>query len=350
MTFRESPDEFPIMQTTLARMTTPLLLAVCLLFAAVTTTRADDAVAEPPNGYREVLVDALNKVESQQWPEAMALFVKAHAMYPNARTLRGLAIVSFSARRYVDTLRFGRDALQNPIRPLSAAQREELEARIAESLTYVGRVALQLQPADAALSVDGQAPWLDEGDLLLDPGFHELVATAPGHPSVIRQVTARPGERTTLALDLSEGDVAAAPRPLAKAQSAEALQDPVPEQPKAGASRPKRVWTWVAAGTAVGFAALGVGSFISAKNEREDIEDTCSELPAGSCTAAERDALIDASSLSTKEALATTGLVVSLTAAAASVLLFWLEGRQTTAESGLAVGVGPGSVTLLGKF
>ncbi|MEY4512912.1 MAG: hypothetical protein RLZZ450_5034 [Pseudomonadota bacterium] len=57
---------------------------------------AQDRLEVP--GYRETIAEALIEYEAHNYLEARTLFERAHKLYPNARTLRGLAVVAFELR------------------------------------------------------------------------------------------------------------------------------------------------------------------------------------------------------------------------------------------------------------
>ena len=49
----------------------------------------EDAEAQ----YKQLIQQALGEFRRQNWPEARVLFRRAHALSPNARTLRGMGVV-----------------------------------------------------------------------------------------------------------------------------------------------------------------------------------------------------------------------------------------------------------------
>src|SRR5262245_5250782 len=63
--------------------------------------------------YRTTIEGAVEAYSQQRYDEALGLFLKAHALSPSARTLRGIGLASFETRRYVDSIRYLTGALQD---------------------------------------------------------------------------------------------------------------------------------------------------------------------------------------------------------------------------------------------
>jgi len=62
----------------------------------------DDADAE----YMEIVGEALQEFDAGAWVDARASFRHAHRLQPNARTFRGLGMVAYELREYVDAVRY----------------------------------------------------------------------------------------------------------------------------------------------------------------------------------------------------------------------------------------------------
>ncbi|HEX6239538.1 MAG TPA: hypothetical protein VFZ61_01540, partial [Polyangiales bacterium] len=71
---------------------TVVLLAIVSIAASAT---AQSAAKSGPPGYADAIEQALSELEAANYPEAREEFQRAHAIYPNARTLRGLGMVEF---------------------------------------------------------------------------------------------------------------------------------------------------------------------------------------------------------------------------------------------------------------
>ena len=86
-----------------------------------------------PAGYRDTVERAVLEFAAGHFEESRALFARAHALFPNARTLRGLGMAEFELRNYVIAIEHLEAALANQARPLD----EDLR-RIEAVLEVVG--------------------------------------------------------------------------------------------------------------------------------------------------------------------------------------------------------------------
>jgi hypothetical protein len=197
-----------------------LWIAIGAALGAVHPNRSS-AQSEPKatTAQYDALIDsALEEYRLGHWAEAKAYFQQAHALSPNARTLRGLALVCYELRKYVEAIGHFRASLANTTRPLTEAMRQGVMQLIQDAERFVGRVEVQVTPADATLTLEGHPVTRDpEGRILVDAGSHELLAEAPGYESATRALRTDGGEtiRTTLALRPRQPtvmDAAIAPR------------------------------------------------------------------------------------------------------------------------------------------
>lgn len=174
-------------------------LAVGLAAAlAVTSAAAQDA---EPAEYRALIESAVTEFAAHNFPEARALFRRAHAIHPNARTLRGLGMSSFELRDYADSVRMLRLALADERQPLTDEQRAQTEALLARADAYVGRFRLEGVPDDATVRVDGASVAReDDGTLLLSLGVHELEASVGDQVTHHGRVEVEGGENEALSL------------------------------------------------------------------------------------------------------------------------------------------------------
>ena len=236
-----------------------LPLCAALFVAALGSTpriavaQAAAEQAEPP-GYRAAVEAAIAEYEGGRFAEARSLFERANAMFPNARALRGMGMAEFELRNYTACISFLEQALASPQKPLTPELRAETEALLGRARAFVGRVRLQLTPADAALSLNGSAVQLGpEAVLTLIVGDYTLQASAPGYTSEQRALRIAGGEEQTLSIQLAKQVDVLTP------------QQPVTASPPAehGGSVLSSPWFWTAIGVAVAGAAVGVGLAVS---------------------------------------------------------------------------------------
>jgi hypothetical protein len=161
------------------------------------------AGAQAPPGYDETVRLALREFELENYAEARTGFLKAHRLYPNARTLRALGLVAYEMKNYVTSAEYLSAALSSSERPLTVAQRDEAESVLSRARGYVGSYQISLRPEHARLLVDGQLVDLAPGKLLaLSVGDHAIEAQAEGYRPLRRNLEVTGGAEQRLDLVL----------------------------------------------------------------------------------------------------------------------------------------------------
>jgi hypothetical protein len=173
-------------------------LLICASTALAQTT-------QPPGNskqYHAVIRRAVEQFDRGNYDRAKALFTEAHQLFPNARTLRGLGMVAYTARDYVQAIPLLESAIASQIKPLDADLLAEARDVIIRSRAFIGVVRVKLTPASAQLLVNAAPAALGtDGLLSLNPGSYEVEAHAPGYLSSTRLLRIDPG--ATLDLDIT---------------------------------------------------------------------------------------------------------------------------------------------------
>jgi hypothetical protein len=260
---------------------TRTLLAVCLTGAAVFALAVTTPVRAEDEEYESIIRSALAEYQAGRYEEATALFARAHAMQPSARTHRGLGLAYFEARRYSLAVVHLKASLADQRRPLTPDQRANAQQVLHDASQFVARVRVQLEPGAAVLEVDGHAPDRDGALVLLDAGRHELTASAEGYTTVHRDVDARAAESMTLRIAL-EPLAAGAPSPARP----ELTASPTPAAEPRPAVAPDSGRSWLRPGPLIvlGAGALLLGgagvTWLLANDAHDDLERAC---PARAC-------------------------------------------------------------------
>ncbi len=211
---------------------------------------------EPPE-YRELVDDAVVQFRAGRYAEARALFIRAHDVFPNARTARGIGLCAYELREYVHAVNKLELALTHEVRPLTDAMRARVEQVLEDAQQFVAVYTLEVQPAGAEVLVDGMSVDV-EAQLTLPIGTHDLEADHPGYRTLHRQIVVRGGERESLAVALRAGPSGG-------------------QGPGDGASGGGSAWWYVGAGVAAVGAGAGVAWWIS----REGALSDCGSPPEG---------------------------------------------------------------------
>ena len=218
--------------------------------------------------YKEQIRQALEEYGLGHWTEARVFFSNAHAIAPNARTLRGLALVSFESRRYVETVSYAERAFANSIQPLTPEMQRELRELTDQSRKFVAHVAIVSDPPGAELAIDGQAVVrADDGVILLDAGAHELVASAPGYETHTRTLQLQGGTETRF-------DIALTPRPVALTPPPSEAPTPAPLAEPAPARGSPSIAPWILIGTSAALAAGGGVLLAIASADKSAVENS----------------------------------------------------------------------------
>jgi hypothetical protein len=219
---------------------------------AAAQKRADHATDAK---YQELIRRALEEYASGNWTEARVFFEDAHAISPNARTLRGLGMTSYEARSYVEAIAFLEEALTSQVRPLTLRIAQETRQVLDQARRFVSPVNISIEPDFADLRVDGKPiPKPERERVVLDPGEHEFTASAAGFEPGRSVLVAEGGRRLNLHMVLKsespehdEPRAAAVPPPATAPPSQHEVTTPL-------ASSAQQV----VAGTVLG--VVGVGS------------------------------------------------------------------------------------------
>ncbi|MEY4509389.1 MAG: hypothetical protein RLZZ450_1511 [Pseudomonadota bacterium] len=176
--------------------------------------RAQDDSTEVP-GYRAAIDETLAEYTAQNYLEAMTLFARAHQLSPNARTLRGLGVVTFELRRYSESVSFLEQALSSAKKRLDGTMRSETVDLLARARGFVAKIEITLEPSSGTVLVDGETASLAaDRRLLLDIGKHQLEFSAAGYLAQRRSFTVVGGEEQNWKVSLRTEDLDGVP-PLA---------------------------------------------------------------------------------------------------------------------------------------
>lgn len=229
--------------------------------------RAQNKAAENvPAGYREAIDTALQEVAYGNFEEAREQFARAHALFPNARTLRGLGIAEFELRHYVVAADYLEQSLASQVKAIEGAMRDETASLLARAKTYVGELRVSVEPAHTTLLIDGaRSISVTRQPIRLDVGEHVLEFRAQGYTSEQRQVTVRGGVAANLSVQLAA---------LSGAVTAPGVLPAAPEPQPGAAPRSERVaiyktwWLWTIVGVVIAGGVTGAVLALDTKKDR----------------------------------------------------------------------------------
>jgi len=237
--------------------------------------------------YDDLVRQGIESHETGAFADAHAFLEQAHALAPNARTLRGMGVASFRGGFFARAVRELRAALTHPNKPLEAELRSGAEDVLKRAEAEVLLLSLSVTPGNATVAIDGTEPAHDF-DLVLEPGSHTLRVVAEGYAERVISVYALRGFRDRMRVDLlPNASSLPAPGPTSATESSL-----IPREPPATvwhSHRFRMVTAWSAASLALASTATAVGLFMGAKERVDDIARACASHEAGGCSVAERD-------------------------------------------------------------
>ncbi len=324
----------------LRRATTIGLISMLWIAAVATASTVHAQDDGPPPEYRATIDAALDEFDAQRWAEARALFERAHAMFPNARTLRGIGMAAYELRDYVAARSALERSLSETRRALTDEQRGQVGALLERARVFVGDFTFGPAPAGSVVDVDGvptEAQGALEGtpSVALAVGAHEVVLRAPDGRVARAQVTVHGGEHGALALALPDEPAPALGDP---ARTADASPGPGPEADAAAPSTPDVIGSWVLIG--LGGAAVVTGTVLLVLGA--DDASFVARAPAGTEWADLAARYDRAAPLQIAG-----GITLGVGVAAAAAGLVW---RMVGGSERAQLSLGPGGLSLRGTF
>jgi tetratricopeptide (TPR) repeat protein len=181
-----------------------LVAVLCAHSLLLSRAVAEDVAADANSAYEAALDRALAAHGSGDFETAEQAMRQAHALSPNARTLRGLGVILYAQGRYLEAVEPLESACTDAVKRLSPellASTEELLARVWQR---IGRLTLQIEPAESQLSIDGAPPLAHgEREVLLAAGDHHVRITAPGREPYRLALRTQPGSHDSLHVALA---------------------------------------------------------------------------------------------------------------------------------------------------
>lgn len=211
-------------------------LALAALVAVATATACPPAHAETSAEVNALFKRGVEAYKEADFRSAAAEFRRAYEVSHDYRVLYNIAQCEYQLTNYVGALAAFERYLADGREALRADKRAEVVAEITKLKARIAALTVQLTPATAQLSLDGEAVNVD-GPIPLNPGRHKLEATAPGFQRGFLQVDVTGGETRAVTLAL-----VAVPPPA----------PPVVHEPP---RKPPRTTSWTA--PVVGYAITG---------------------------------------------------------------------------------------------
>jgi hypothetical protein len=251
-----------------------LLLLCALACAGQVSAQSGSASVKEPADYRQTVQDAVSEFEAGHFEESRALFTRAHALLPNARSLRGLGMVEFELRNYPESIRNLEEALASKARRLEGDLRTQTQALLTRARAYVSRVGFVLQPAEARVLVDDAPITLGpERALLLTVGEHMIEVQADGYRGERRVLSLKSGGDQTVPVTLQR--LAASEQTLDSepVATSDTPSDSAPPAREAASTKGKHTGAWILTGGSAAVLAVGIALIAIGFNDIAKVEN-----------------------------------------------------------------------------
>ena len=243
------------------RVAIACVLAVSAVVAGSPRAHAQDGSRKDSPEYLSAIEQAVTSFEASRYVEAREHFARAHAIAPNARTLRGLGMVELELGQRVPAAQHLAKALASSVLPLQGPLRESTAASLAGLRAQLAQLHVAVLPRDAVVRVSGNVVDAREG-LILEPGTYEVEAEAVGFGPARETVRLDAGDDRLLTLQL----LAATP-PVVGAPAPTPLFIEPRAVPRAGAG------PWMVVGSGAAATVAGVVMLALAHRHQEKVAD-----------------------------------------------------------------------------
>ncbi|MGK4000163.1 tetratricopeptide repeat protein [Sorangium sp. So ce1024] len=189
------------------------LLAAALLAAALPSSASAQGPGDVESA-RVLFVQGAKLAREGRWEEARALYARSLEIKPAPLTRYSLGVAQKELGHLADALASFRAFLAEPSTPATAPYVGPAREAVAVLEGRVGRATIAVRPGDVdglTLVVDGKPVRGSRGQAIaLDPGAHEVVASAPGFRSTAARFTVAAGGSVEVPLALAPVATAAA--------------------------------------------------------------------------------------------------------------------------------------------
>lgn len=314
------------------------------------------ALAAQTTGDRALIEQGRTLRRAGRNAAALEAFREAYALSPTPEAAGQIGFAEHALEHWEPASRFLRMALGAATDRWVVAQRRALEFSLQEVERHLGSLRVETATAGATISLDGRAAGvlpMSEAVRVAE-GRVTVEVSAPGHRTDRREVTIAAGEAVRLVVQLAPLEGARAEEATVEARpvgpTRVVLRGPPPGELSPGSGGVTRALGWVS----LGVAALSLGGGVIAMvlrdgaAERWNDDDRCL---TGSRTR-EQNCSDDRVMVSTAHDLMVGGYVAGGVLAVGAMVLFLAapSSQERAAAPRVSFGIGPGSVSLGGRF
>jgi len=308
------------------------LSPLCVRAQIADTTAGDSGDVDQA---RKHFGQGLKLYKDGDFDAALVQFERAYAVKPNFKVLYNIAQCYFELHQYVEARDTLSRYLKEGVGSIEAERQAKVESDLSELQRRIAHVTLSINVAGATVYVDGKKVGVTPLTAAVDvnEGQRTISIETPDRGSKQRVVRVAGGEAQTINIDFA----AASPTPVAAPAS------PKAEGPKPQASSGLGAGFWVTGGFAL---ALGAGAGVTGYLALKAQDDRQDELKTFGVTS--RD--LDDSRKRAKTFALTSDILAGTAIVCAGVATVLLITHDSGGGEQVGLGVGPGNVTLRGRF
>ncbi len=312
-----------------------LLVGLLVLVGGACPLHAEPSEADVATA-RQLAKEGFAALDAKDFAEAEKLFDRARKLYDAPTLLLGLARARVGLGHFVEArenyqqlIRRKPDASNTAFQEAVESARTEVEG-LEDQIAWVTIMVEGPDGESTEVTIDGTAiPAASLGvKRALNPGEHEVVASAAGYATRTESFSVDKAETLELNLELQTAP-GEETQPATTAESSSLQQ-----------------WLGIAAvGVGGAFLIAGVVTGAIASGEHGDLEDNC---PDGQCPPAYHDTL---DSFNTTSTVSTVGFIAGgVLAAAGTVLILTAPTEDSPDDTAISVGVGLGYLQTTVRF
>jgi len=304
-----------------------IALAVCLAWPDRARADPTGAPAEDPAGAHALFAEARDLVAKGEIARACSKFEESYRLRAGIGTLFNLADCWERLGRSASAWAGFLDVAARAKRA-SETEREQVARERASALVpKLARLTIKVAPGERLPRIERNnvvvGPAMLDSPVPVDPGVHQINASAPGKLLWQRALTVEPGSQLVLEVPPLK-DAPAAPRP---AKRSAAHERPIVTREQSSPPLAQRTMGYVLGG--VGIAAVGAGTFFGFRAMAKN-DDALAKCPNSICATeeerAEHGRLVDDAHMN--RALAYTSLALGVGALAGTTVLIVTTPRE----------------------
>lgn len=292
----------------------------------LTSLMATTALADATAVARDAFMKGQSLYAAAKYKDALAKFEESFAARPHPATVFNIARCQDQLGDLVRAMTSYKEYLRQSPQATDADEVATAIASIEQRLQKQGtqHLLVYVDPATARVSVDGKDIGSSPASATITPGSHKVTIAAPGFDSYERAFAMSATRSMELTVSLRASAVVAVKQPDPVKPPDAREPDLTPPPPPALIDTPtpaprKRLFTWVAAGTAGVAAGLGIAFTAVMKGNESQLKMLDPNRTRDQATTLYTGAY----SMGTA---ATVSFITAGVAAAAAVVLFLLEG------------------------